>query len=218
MPSASDTAERPLNDTAEGGLRMLRAVVDSGLLRCGLPTALGGLGGTLAELADAAVQWAAHSRAAGWTLWAQRMAIEAIACSPNVGLREHLLPDLLSGERAASVPLPLAAAPLSGRDTGRGWLLDGALPCVPNWQWMGCSIVAPVRLGAEHGWVVLRSEEDGLHIGAPQGGVAPPALSRSVSLRCAGVFFREDEWLGGSDLAGRLALLDRLLAPLRQSG
>lgn len=218
MPSEPEASARPVVDTAEGGLRMLREVVASGLLRAGLPAALGGAGGTLADLASGAARLAAHGSAAGWILWAQRMAIEAIACSPNIGLRDYLLPDLLGGERAASVPLPWPAPPLSGHDTGRGWRLEGTLPCVPNWQWMGCSVVAPVRLGADAGWAVLRSEEDGLRIGAPQGDAGPPALSRSVSVQCDGVFFREDEWLGGPELAGRLALLDQVLAPLLQPG
>lgn len=210
MLSDTASAPAPVVDTAEGALRLLRKVVDSDLLRCGLPAALGGNGGTLGDLAQAAAGLAERSPASGWILWAQRMAIEAIAGSANVGLREYLLPDLLAGERAASLPLP-GAAPLAGHDTGRGWRLDGQLPCVPNWQWMGCSVVTPVQLGTAPGWVVLRSEENGLRIGASE--AAAPPLSRSVAVHCAGVFFREDEWLGGPELAERLAPLARALAP-----
>lgn len=209
MSSAPETTDLPAQDTADGALRLLREVVASALLRCGLPTALGGNGGTLAELAQGARRLAARNAAAGWILWAQRMAIEAIAGSPNIGLREYLLPDLLNGERAAS--MPLANTPLAGHDTGRGWRLDGRLACVPNWQWMGCSIVVPVLLGQAPGWAVLRSEEDGLRIAACDS--LAPAFSRSVSVHCAGVFFREDEWLGGPELAERLAPLAQALAP-----
>lgn len=198
-----------MSDTAEGALRRLREVVDSGLLGCGLPQALGGNGGTLAELAQGALKLAERDAATVWILWAQRLAIEAIAASPNVGLREYLLPDLLGGERAAS--MPLAHVPLVGRDTGRGWLLTGKLACVPNWQWIGCSIVAPAQLGHAAGWVVLRSEEDGLRTGTCM--TATPAFSRSVAVHCTGVFFREDEWLGGPELAQRLAPLVQVLAP-----
>lgn len=214
MFSETDAAPAPVVDTAEGGLRLLRKVVDSDLLRCGLPAALGGNGGTLIDLAQAAARLAERSAASGHILWAQRMAIEAIAGSTNIGLREYLLPDLLSGERAAS--MPLSARPLTGHDTGRGWRLDGQLDRVPNWQWMGCSIVTPVLLGTAPGWVVLRSEEDGLRIGACA--QAAPPLSRSVSVHCAGVFFREDEWLGGPELAERLAPLAQALASALRGG
>lgn len=158
----------------------LRELVDSGLLRCGVPVHLGGAG-------------------------------EALLQSPNVALRELWLNDFLSGERAATVAPSFEA--LSAHDTGRGWLLRGELKPVPNLQWAGFSLVAPVRLNAplDH-WVLLRSEEDGLSV-VPEPEAHWPEQAHAAALRLDNVFFREDEWLGGPDLPQRLAPVAAALAP-----
>lgn len=197
---------------AAAGQDALRQVVASGLLRCALPAAFGGSTGSLQELAHGAAALRRASVAAGWVLWAQRLAIEVLAQSGNVALREHILPDLLSGERAGTVALPLASAPLVGTDTGRGWRLQGLLPCVPNLQWQGFSVVAPVRLDqGEPAWVLLRSEEDGLGIEPVTGGDFPLG-AQIAALRFEQVFFREDEWLGGPDMLPRLQAVEAALA------
>lgn len=204
-------------------LRALHQVLDSGLLRCGVPTALGGRAGTLQQLAQGAAELGRASAAAAWVLRAQRLAIEALLQSPNVGLREHLVPDLLSGDRAGTLSLPLllpSSAPLVGTDTGRGWRLQGSLPRVLNLPWLEFSVVAPVRLGEQAPvWVLLRSEEDGLLIDPagdpardPATGPACPPGCRTVTLHFNRVFFREDEWLGGADLPQRMRAVEAALA------
>ncbi|MDP1687051.1 hypothetical protein [Hydrogenophaga sp.] len=191
-------------------LNLLRQVVDSGLLRCGVPRRLGGSPDGLDALAAGAAEFATHRPGAAWLLWAQRMAIEALLQSPNFGLRELWLADFLSGERAATLAPSFNA--LQAHDTGRGWLLDGQLVAVPNLQWAGFSLVAPVRLqGPDTHWVLLRGEEDGLYIG-PHAGGKPPGHALIATLQLKHVFFREDEYLDGPDLPQRLAPVASALA------
>jgi alkylation response protein AidB-like acyl-CoA dehydrogenase len=206
-----DDARMPLKPTTPRDPDALRELVDSGLLRCGVPVPLGGSGDTLDALAAGAAELARHHPGAAWLLWAQRLAIEALLQSPNVALREHWLPDFLSGERAATVAPSFEA--LYAHDTGRGWLLRGALQPVPNLQWAGFSLVAPVRLNAplDH-WVLLRSEEDGLSV-EPEPEAHWPDGAHAARLRLDNVFFREDEWLAGPDLPRLLAPVAAALAP-----
>lgn len=194
------------------GRAALASVVDSGLLRIGVPPALGGAGGTLDDLTAGARALAARQPAAGWVLWAQRLTVEALLLSPNIGLREHLLPDLLSGDRAGTLPLPpwpTAGAPVV-LNSAQGQRLYGQLPCVPNLQWQGYALVAPVQLGSgQPHWVLLRSEEDHLHAGMDLGAPCPRG-SRCAALTLDGVFHRADEELAGPELP-------RLLQPLAQA-
>jgi alkylation response protein AidB-like acyl-CoA dehydrogenase len=175
----------------------LQRVVASGLLRCAVPTAMGGSGGSLDDLAHAAQALKRQDPEAATVLWAQRLAIEALVQSPNVGLRELWLPDLFCGNRAGT--LPIGQLPLRGNDTGRGWLLNGQFDGMTNLPWEGFSLVAPVCLGPSDGWVFLRSEEDGLSV-RPGGGHHSP---EQATLELANVYFREDEWLGDADLPER---------------
>ena len=186
----------------------LTQVVDSGLLRCGVPPRLGGTGGDLARMAAGAAELARHHPAAAWLLWTQRMAIEALLQSPNIALRDHWLADFLCGERAATVSPWFQ--PLQARDTGRGWLLRGGIAAVPNQQWAGFSLAAPVRLGDRLNWVLLRSEENGLS--TVPGTVVHWPAAQAAAIALDNVFFREDEWLGDADLPARLAPLAEALA------
>ena len=200
-PSLIHAAPRPPT------LTPLEHLAHTGLLRCAVPARMGGDGGDAADLALAASLLLPRDTAAGAVFWAQRLAIEALVQSPNVALRELWLPDLLSGERAGT--LSPHAAPLTGEDTGRGWLLSGHLPDVPNRPWEGFSLVAPLRLGdAPAGWALLRSEEDGLF-------ALPCTDPHMASLQLRRVYFREDEWLGEADLAQRMAQVASALAPFK---
>lgn len=82
-------------------------VLRSGVLRCAVPRALGGDGADLHALA----------------LKAQ-------------ALGDHLLEDLLTGERTGSLDRA-SSPPLVGTDTGRGWLLNGQVACAPI-RFEGC--------------------------------------------------------------------------------
>lgn len=192
----------------------LRRVVDSGLLRCAIPHHLGGSGGSLNDLAHAAERLQQQDPEASAVLWAQRLAIEALVQTFNVGLRELWLPDFLRGNRAAT--LAPGGKALAGEDTGRGWLLSGEWHGVPNLPWEGFSLVAPVHLGEGNaGWVLLRSEEDGLSVHPTPEAHSNGNEPAHASLRLNRVFFREDEWLGDHDMAQRLAPVAEALAPCR---
>lgn len=188
----------------------LERLAQTGLLRCAVPAGMGGDGGDASDLALAARLLLPREPAAACVFWAQRLAIEALVHSPNVGLRELWLPDLMGGQRAGT--LPPRADPLRAEDTGRGWRLSGALADVPNRPWEGFSLVAPVRLGdTPAGWALLRSEEDGLSALPGPGGTT----TQTATLRLRRVYFREDEWLGEADLAQRMAPVARALAPFQ---
>ena len=170
-----------------------------GLFRCAVPTRYGGLGGEAHELARQMAEVSQHSISAALLFWGQRMAIEFLLQSPNGALREYLLPDLLSGERAATVPLPLGLHRLQAHDTGRGWQLSGQGLQAVNAPPQGFSFVAPVQMGPTAGWCLLRSEEDGFDVHTASGSATPSrAWTARIDLRQ--VFFREDEWLGDSAL------------------
>jgi alkylation response protein AidB-like acyl-CoA dehydrogenase len=190
----------------------LQRVVDLGLLRCAVPTRLGGNGGCLDDLANDAGLLQHQDPEAAAVLWAQRLAIEALIQTRNAGLRELWLPDFLSGNRAAT--LAPGGKALASEDTGRGWLLSGQLHGVPNLPWEGFSLVAPGQLGdGNAGWVLLRSEEDGLSVHpAPEPHGNRPA---HASIRLNRVFFREDEWLGDHGMAQLLAPVSQALKPCR---
>lgn len=189
---------------------VLKRVVSTGLLRCAVSPAMGGTGGSLNDLAEGLRLMRASDVTAARVLYAQRLAIEALVQSPNVGLRELWLPDMLSGARAGTVALN--SLPLSGHDTGRGWLLKGLLKNITNLAWEGFSLVAPVRLGdGPPAWVLLRSEEDGLTVEAS---AVPPeegAVDGYFTLNMQSVFFREDEWLGGPGLQTNLTAVANAL-------
>jgi len=216
----SASALSPARSLVALGRAALVTVVDSGLLRIGVPTSLGGNGGTLNDLAAGASDLAAQHPAAGWVLWAQRLAIEALLQSPNAGLREHLLPDLLSGDRAGTLPVPPwpAAGALIALGDAQGLRLYGQLPCVPNLQWQGYALVAPVQLGpGQPHWVMLRGEEDRLRAGIDLGAPCPRG-SRCATLTLDGVVFRADEELAGTDLPSLLQPMAQALAPCLAAG
>lgn len=182
---------------------------DNDLFRCAVPTRYGGLGGEAHELAARMVEVCQHSMSAALVFWGQRMAIEFLLQSPNGALREYLLPDLLSGERAATVPLPLGLYRLQAHDTGRGWQLSGQGLQAVNAPPQGFSFIAPVQMGSTAGWCLLRSEEDGFDV-RTSGDTALPSRAWSARIDVRQVFFREDEWLGDS-------ALERAVHPVRMA-
>lgn len=181
------------------------------LFRCAVPARYGGLGGEAHELAERMSELCQHSMSAALLFWGQRMAIEFLLQSANGALREYLLPDLLSGERAATVPLPMGLHRLQAQDTGRGWQLSGQGLQAVNAPPQGFSFVAPVQMGPTAGWCLLRSEEDGFDVHAATGSASPsPSRAWTARIDVRQVFFREDEWLGDSTL-------ERAVHPVRMA-
>ena len=89
---------------------------------------------------------------------------------------------------------------MSAQNTGRGWVLNGDFSMAGNAQTDGFSLISPLQpAGESGGWVVLRSEEDGLHV-LPNS-ISPKIQQASTArIKVQNVFFREDEWLGDMTL------------------
>ncbi|MDD0815971.1 acyl-CoA dehydrogenase family protein [Curvibacter sp. HBC28] len=181
----------------------------SAAIRCAVPTQLGGLGGDVADLSALMEALCRQSLSAALLFWSQRLAIEFLVQTGNVAVREHLLPDLLTFQRAASLPLSLNQRTIQARDTGRGWQLSAQGLLAAHATPAGFSFVAPIEAGDLCGWGLLRSEEDGFDV-HPQslGAGTAPADTARIDLRQ--VFFREDEWLGGPEL-------DQTVHPVRRA-
>lgn len=198
----------------------LRSVIPPDYLRCAVPTHMGGLGGAPEELGLLMRSLCAQSLSAGVLFWCQRTAIEFLVQSFNVAVREHLLPDLLRFERAATTPLSLDAPALTAQDGARGLRLSGWVQSVANAQADGVSLIVPVHLPATTpdsvGWAVLQSEEDGVHL---EPGTLLPHLHNTcpARVRVHQVFFRADEWLGDSHLLQQTEPVRLALGVLYQS-
>jgi len=203
---------------------LLAHIVALGLPRLHVPGTMGGQGADAQTLAAALHSLSQSQPAAAWIAWSHCMAIEALVHSPNVALREHVLPSLLDGSMAGAVswspdlglahaPKPVQALPLD-----RGWHLNGRLEQVLNLQWMGYLMLSPVWFKQGNGqadrlgWTLLRSEEDGLR--------QEPDPSRPLTRQAAcgtvhltQVYFREDELLAddAQALSVPLRVLDQTL-------
>lgn len=207
-PQLSTTGHSPV----PGSTERLAAIASSGFLGVGVPGRWGGCGGELNNLFhdSAARQWLRALDDPDQLMFcSQRLAVEALLQSNNVGLRELLLPDLLSGEMggASAVECPcLEASP-----RGQGWQFNGRLTGVPNLQWNGFSLLLPVQIGGQvEGLLMVRSEENGVTVQPSE----PYELWRqagcgTVSLHK--VFVRADEWLGNQQLWAAIATTNRAL-------
>lgn len=134
----------------------------AGLFRVGVPTDVGGSGGTILHAIEAVAAVAEDSLTAALVLWGQRAFIECLLQSENVGLRESLLPPLLNGDLAGAVALSnamkflsniegllVAAASLPSPGNAQRWTLTGNLPWVTNLRSEG--FVAAVAADNEDG-------------------------------------------------------------------
>jgi alkylation response protein AidB-like acyl-CoA dehydrogenase len=117
----------------------------AGLFRIGVPTDIGGSGGTILHAIEAIATIAEDSLAAAFVFWGQRAFIECLLQSENTALRTSLLPSLLSGELAGAVglsdamkflsnmqALQISAVALRSAGGVQLWKLTGSLPCVTN--------------------------------------------------------------------------------------
>ena len=189
----------------------LRRIAEAGLLRPGVPPSMNGDGGGLEDVCDVATILMQTDEVAAWVFRAQRLAIEMLVHSDNVGLREHLLPQLLSGERAGSLPLVRHPTPLAGKELGNALRLYGQFAAITNLQREGFSVALPVQGAGAVEWVMLRGEEEGLRTGNDL--AEPwPIGSLTAPLTCDGVVFRTDERLGDASLPQRVAPLFDALA------
>jgi len=132
----------------------------AGPLRVGVPTDMGGSGGTILHAIEAVAAVAEDSLAAAFVFWGQRAFIECLLQSDNAVLRASLLPSLLSGDLAGAVGLSnamkflanmerlqVSAASLPSPGDAQRWTLTGNHPLVSNLRPEG--FVAAIA--ADHG-------------------------------------------------------------------
>lgn len=173
-----------LDTRAEQAEALLPQLADDGLIGLGVPAELGGQGGNLADALCAIASVAERSLTAAFMAWSQRAFIELLLQTPNAGLRDRLLPDLLAGRLAGAPGLSNAMKFVSGLESlqvrgqveadGR-WCLEGVLPWVSNLR--GGGFVAACALANADG-------------GPPQIWVLPhdvEGLSRSVDFELLGM-------------------------------
>jgi alkylation response protein AidB-like acyl-CoA dehydrogenase len=151
--------------------QVLPQLAQAGLLRLGVPTALGGSGGSILDAVEAVAQVASHSLTAAFVFWGQRSFIEFLLQSDNAGLRERLLGDLLSGRLAGASGLSNAMKHLCGIEQlgissqaqDGGWWLEGRLPWVTNLRKAGFVVAAAIEQpGAEPFIAAIDSDLPGL--------------------------------------------------------
>ncbi len=123
--------------SAEGAIRLL---AEARYLHRGVPEELGGEGGTLWDAVQAIAEVAQYCLTSAFVFWCQRVFAEYLLHSPNAGLRESLLPGVLSGETAGATGLSNAMKHLAGLEPLRihavldhdSVTLDGFLPWASN--------------------------------------------------------------------------------------
>ena len=192
-----------LDEATPEARSLLSRAAASGLFRAGVPTAMGGVGDRIWSAVLSLAALAQHSVAAAWALGSQRAAIEALMLSSNAGLRDFRLPQLMDGSLYGSTALASATLerkagdqlPLVGKDTGRGWRLNGQLASAANLPNDLFALVVPVALAgaADYSVLLLTSEHDGLDSRPIDMDGLRGAFP--VSLELKQVHFREDELL-----------------------
>lgn len=153
MNTTTSTLVRP---AVSIGTAAMARLGDAGLFRRGVPTQLGGDGGSIADVTATARELQRDDQAAAWIFRVQRHAIELLVHAENAGLREFLLPQWLQGERAGTVPLDANSHPLLATPVGNALRLYGQYRRVVNLQWIGFSVVVPVQVASAVEWVVVR--------------------------------------------------------------
>ena len=187
-------------------------MADSGFLGVGVPSHLGGHGGHLGDpvLDPTARHWLQGLQHPDLLIFqSQRLVIEALVGTDNIGLRELRLPDLLSGAVAGASALE--SHPLEARNLGLGWQFQGRLNGVPNLQWDGFLLLLPVQAeGQVEGVLLVRSDENGL-TAHPSETPALWALAACGDVHFHRAFLRADEWLGGLPMWTSLVRTNELL-------
>jgi alkylation response protein AidB-like acyl-CoA dehydrogenase len=177
-----EAAADGLDSGSEPPAFVLSTLTEAGLGRVGVPKDQGGDGGHLVDAVSAIADVSARSLAAGFVLWGHRTYIEYLLQSPNVALRDRLLPDLLNGTVAGATGLSNAMKALEGleelqfhaRALGDGFVISGKLPWVTN-----------LRTDAFHVAAAVSREDGPPFIASLSSGDA--GLERSVDLDLIGL-------------------------------
>jgi alkylation response protein AidB-like acyl-CoA dehydrogenase len=135
-----DAQAESLDTDAAHAAEVLPKLAAAGVSGIGVPTALGGAGGSVADAIEAIADIATHSLSAAFVSWGHRTFIEYVVRSENGGLRERWLPALLRGEIAGATGLSNAMKYLSNIESlqmratrhADGFALSGSLPWITN--------------------------------------------------------------------------------------
>ncbi|HEY0201161.1 MAG TPA: acyl-CoA dehydrogenase family protein [Burkholderiaceae bacterium] len=147
----------------EHAAAILPTLAQAGLLRLGVPPALGGKGGSVRDKVGSIAEVARESLTAAFVLWGQSAFIDYLLASANPAPRARWLPALLDGSLAGAVGLSNVMKFLShieplqvrARPEGTGWRVDGLLPWVTNLRPEGFAVVLAVRAEGRAAPVVL---------------------------------------------------------------
>lgn len=120
----------------------LNLLAASQWLGYGVPTTLGGTGGTLLDAVNAIANVAEQCLTSGFVFWCQRAFIQYLVASPNTWLQTHILPQMLQAELSGATGLSNAMKHLAGIErlriqaewTTDGVVLNGFLPWASNLQ------------------------------------------------------------------------------------
>lgn len=129
---------------------VLPKLVSSRAISVGVPEALGGAGGTIADAIDTVAAVAQRSLNAAFVLWGHRTFIEYVLQSDNDALRARWLAPLLAGDVAGATGLSNAMKYLSDFEPlqmhaarkGSGFVLNGSLPWITNLRREGFIVAA----------------------------------------------------------------------------
>ncbi|MFA9488049.1 MULTISPECIES: acyl-CoA dehydrogenase family protein [unclassified Mannheimia] len=119
---------------------LIRKIAEENIFKIGVPTELGGIGGTIVDAIKAITELGKYSMAAAFVSWGHRTFIEHIIASKNPIPRQSYLADLLNGNLTAGTGLSNAMKFLSGieelnvniREENGKRYLNGRLPWVTN--------------------------------------------------------------------------------------
>lgn len=147
-----DTNANSLDTQTTSAADVLPNLAEGGVIGVGVAKEVGGSGGDVTDGVEIIASVSERSLAAGFALWGHRSYIEYLLQSPNVALREKLLPGLLAGRIAGATGLSNAMKFLSGLEElqvgahtiADGFVLDGKLPWVTNLRPQGFHVAAAV--------------------------------------------------------------------------
>ncbi|WP_176053761.1 acyl-CoA dehydrogenase family protein [Paraburkholderia caribensis] len=135
-----DANAEALDVDASRASEVLPQLVRSRAVAAGVPEALGGAGGSIADAIDTVAAVAQRSLTAAFVLWGHRTFIEYVLQSENEALRTRWLAPLLAGEIAGATGLSNAMKYLSDIEplqmhatrSGNAFALNGSLPWITN--------------------------------------------------------------------------------------
>jgi alkylation response protein AidB-like acyl-CoA dehydrogenase len=135
-----DANAEALDTDQSRAAEVLPQLVRARAVAVGVPEALGGAGGTIADAIGTVAAVAQRSLTAAFVLWGHRTFIEYVLQSDNDALRDRWLAPLLTGEIAGATGLSNAMKYLSNIESlqmhaaphGDGFALNGSLPWITN--------------------------------------------------------------------------------------